>query len=123
MPDIWRSIAESVVRDMVMSAYHLALRYGDSPVEAVAAVVEDVAYSGFGLARILQMGWPDEIAAIMDGLYEDLRGALDRERVEAENLQRWRDGNPAIGNNGPSANDGPSASVLPAMDDDVQHRR
>jgi hypothetical protein len=112
MPDVWKSITESIVRDMVMDAYHLALRYGDSPVEAVATVVEDVAGSGFGLARILRMDWPDEIAAVMDELYEDLRDTLDRERIELEKLQRWRDGNPTRNN------DKLSVSVLPTMDDD-----
>jgi hypothetical protein len=117
MPDTWKSITESIVRDMVMDAYYLALRYGDSPIETIAAVVEDVARSGFGLARTLQMGWPDEIAAIMDELYEDLRDALDRERTELENLQRWRDGNPTG-----SHNELPT-SVLASMDNDLQHRR
>jgi hypothetical protein len=112
MPDVWKSITESIVRDMVMDAYHLALRYGDSPAEAIFTVVEDVAGSGFGLARILQMDWPDEIAAVMDELYEDLRDTLDRERIELEKLQRWRDGNPTLNS------DELSVSVLPTMDDD-----
>jgi len=112
MSDVWRSITENIVRDMVMDTYYLALRYGDSPVEATLAVIEDTVRSGFGLARILQMDWPDEIANIMDELYEDLRDDLDRERTELEKLQRWRDGNPARSNNKPFL------SVLPAVDDD-----
>jgi hypothetical protein len=117
MPDIWKSVTESIVHDMVMDAYYLALRYGDSPVEAIFTVVDDIASSGFGLARTLRMGWPDEIAAIMDELYEDLRDTLDRERTELESLQRWRDGNPT------RSNDKLSVSVLPSMDDDLQRRR
>ena len=113
MKDPWRSITEGIIREMVINAYDLALRYGSNPLESILAVVEDAARSGFGLSRILQMGWPDEIATIMDALYEDLGDALDRERIETDSLRRWLDGNPVDG-------DGVSrVSVLHPADDDA----